>query len=85
MATSREPRFRVSPRRYVGHPLKRWDDAIVQLAGSDWLMIARDGALWAVLSLMVIFGGSAAEPGHDPPSLTLSFSIILGLILVYFM
>ena len=44
------PWFRVSSRRCVGHPVKRWDDDIAQLAGGDWVNVAYDSALWAALS-----------------------------------
>ena len=43
------PWFRVAARRSVGHPLKRWDDEIVQLVGGDWPQVASESALWACL------------------------------------
>ena len=44
------PFFRCLPYRSVGHPQKRWDDHIVNLAGGNWVTAAHDNQLWATLS-----------------------------------
>ena len=44
-----KPWFRCLPYRKVGHPVKRWDDCIVQIAGGSWTDSARSPELWAAL------------------------------------
>lgn len=44
-----QPWFRSAPRRNVGHPRKRWDDGIVNLAGKAWTEEAADMTRWNAL------------------------------------
>ena len=44
-----QPWFRVSPRRCVGRPRRRWDDDITQLAGESLKDEAQDVGLWTAL------------------------------------
>ena len=43
------PWFRSIPWRGVGHPCTKWEDDLIQLAGSGWVAMARDSALWGAL------------------------------------
>jgi hypothetical protein len=43
------PFFRCVPHRNVGHPMRRWEDPIVEVAGGDWTAAARDKTLWTLL------------------------------------
>ena len=44
-----QPFFRCVPRRNVGHPYRRWEDSIVDVAGGDWVNVTLDADLWAML------------------------------------
>ena len=44
------PWFRTHCHRNVGHPLKRWDDTIVAVAGGSWAEAARNSDLWSALA-----------------------------------
>ena len=44
-----QPWFRMSPKREVGRPKKRWDDDLAQLAGGAWPHEAKDAAFWKTL------------------------------------
>ena len=44
-----KPFFRCSPQRCVGHPHRRWEDSIVEMAGDEWVEAAADQELWAAL------------------------------------
>ena len=43
------PWCRISPRRDVGRPKKRWDDDLVKLAGEAWAEEATDKNFWNAL------------------------------------
>ena len=44
------PFFKCLPHRSVGHPYKRWEDQIVNVAGGNWTKTAaEDKHLWAAL------------------------------------
>lgn len=41
--------FRCVARRNVGHPHRRWEDSIIEVAGSSWPAAASDDELWSLL------------------------------------
>ena len=41
-----KPHFRCFPKRCVGRPRVRWEDALVDLVGGEWTAVARDEHLW---------------------------------------
>ena len=43
------PWFRRLPWRSTGRPRMRWEDDLVQCAGTDWAETACDNALWSTL------------------------------------
>jgi hypothetical protein len=43
------PWFRVTPKRNVGRPCKRWEDDIMNYAGGSWTDAAKDKGLWQTL------------------------------------
>ena len=47
--------------RGVGHPCRRWDDCIVQLAGGDWTTHAQDERFWKLLSEAYVFREDVVE------------------------
>ena len=44
-----KPHFRCFPSRCVGHPLKRWEDLFIELAGGAWNDAASDPNFWPLL------------------------------------
>ena len=44
-----KPWFRIFPKRDVGRPRKRWEDAIVNLAGESWMTEGIDQDMWSIL------------------------------------
>ena len=44
-----KPHFRCFPSRCVGHPLKRWEDLFIELAGGAWSDAASDPNFWPLL------------------------------------
>ena len=44
-----KPFFRCSPRRRAGHPYRRWEDPIIEIAGGDWPAAAADMCFWHLL------------------------------------
>ena len=46
-----KPWFRASPHRSAGHPVKRWEDDFVKLAGDCWSDAAMPAEFWEALSL----------------------------------
>ena len=51
-----KPWFRSLPFRNVGHPVKRWEDDLVVLAGGNWPTVAQDSDLWVCLQEAFING-----------------------------
>jgi len=45
-----KPWFRIVPWHSVGRPVKRWNDAVCELAGGSWTDAAKDKDLWQLLS-----------------------------------
>ena len=35
--------------RHVGHPVTRWDDGIIAIAGGNWTDVAADCTMWRIL------------------------------------
>ena len=51
------PFFRCSPHRSIGHPLARWDDWLVKIAGRNWPAISSSD-FWPLLEHGFIHGFS---------------------------
>ena len=47
-----KPWFRCIPHRDVGHPIRRWEDPLVDVAGGSWPDAAKDAELWAALCMI---------------------------------
>ena len=47
-----KPWFRCISHRDVGHPIRRWEDPLVDVAGGSWPDAAKDAELWAALCMI---------------------------------